>query len=334
MQSRILNLSCRIEAHAKINVTLDVLGVRPDGYHDLSSVVMPVALHDDVVVSAIAGGTSAAEPSVIVEVVPEGVDISRLGPPDRNLCVKAAQAYFKAMSATGAHRLPPRLDVRVVKRIPLGGGLGGGSADAAAVLAALDWMAARGAFGAGAKPLGEERLVAVAAEVGSDVPALFLGGATLMEGRGERVRRLPGVFGTFDILLANPGIHVSTPEAFRALDALPRDGEMLTKTRFSDNILTSRNCGKTLPGFAAMLSNGLEKAVFGLHPEIARLAARLRDAGARGVLMSGSGATVFALAASPSEANALAGVLPAGCWSAVSQTVPDGVMAAHGPLEA
>ena len=316
-------LTFRVAAHAKINATLDLLGRRPDGYHALRSVVIPVALHDDVEVALLPGAGPApdASPAIRVEIAADGVDCSRIGPPGDNLCAKAAAAFLRRFAAFAAAARGAALRIRVVKRIPLGGGLGGGSADAAATLVALAALAGGG--------IGRDDLVALAAEVGSDVPALVCGGAVLMEGRGEKVTPLPGLFAPFDLLLANPGVHVSTAAAFRAFDE-----RALTPAPISSKIVLSRNCGRTLPGFAAMLSNGLEDAVFALHPEVARIAARLREAGAAGVSMTGSGATVFALAASREDAGALAGALPAGCWHAVSRTVPDGVMAAHGPLEA
>lgn len=306
--------SCTIEAHAKINLSLDVLGTRPDGFHDLRSVVMPIALHDELFVEISPATTT--EGQISIEIIPDGVDCSEIGDNKKNLCVKAASLFL----SRAEERLVD-VFIRVLKRIPLGGGLGGGSADAAATLIALNSLFSP-------RPFSEEELISMAAEIGSDVPALLLGGTVLMEGRGERVSRLANFAPPFDILLANPGTHISTPAAFRAYD------EMLTKSQISSNIVISRNCGGALSDFATSLSNGLEKPVFALYPEVARTAAALKDAGAIGVLMSGSGATVFALADSPEAASRLAGALPKGCWKMISRTVPDGVMAAHGPLEA
>ena len=158
----------RLAAHAKINLTLEVLGTRPDGYHDLRSVVTTIPLHDDVeLLDAPAG-------EVTVEMEGDGMEVPRV-PCEANLAVRAARALQEACGvARGVH-------IRIVKRIPVGAGLGGGSADAAAVLNGLNEM-----WGLG---LPKERLCAIGAEVGSDVPALVLGGTVLMEGRGERVRR-------------------------------------------------------------------------------------------------------------------------------------------------
>ena len=171
------------------------------------------------------------------------------------------------------------------------------------------------------------------AELGSDIPAMVHGGTVLMEGRGEVVTPLRDVGGrsplpSMAVLLANPGTHVSTAEAYRESNAV------LTSPSFSCNILSSPNRVGSASACAAWLFNGLEGAVFARHPEVAAIAARLRQAGAAAVLMSGSGATVFALADDAAEAGRLARALPDGCWWTVTRTLPDGVMAAHGPLEA
>ena len=171
------------------------------------------------------------------------------------------------------------------------------------------------------------------AELGSDIPAMVHGGTVLMEGRGERVSPLRGPDGRSPlpplfVLLANPGTHVSTAEAYRETSAV------LTSPAFSCNILSSPHCVGSASAFAAWLFNGLEGAVFARHPEVAALAARLREAGAPAVLMSGSGATVFALFDDAASAERVRRGLPPECWCTVTRLLPDGVMAAHGPLEA
>ena len=287
-----------IEAYAKINLTLEVLGTRPDGYHALRSVVIPTTLSD----------TIRLEKA-------NGISSDFAGGDD--LCVKAAKAI-----------LPPGKGVRIEieKRIPSGGGLGGGSADAAAVLVGLNSLFPE-------PPFSRAELAAMGAEIGSDIPAMVTGGTVMMEGRGEVVTPVRGPDGcsplpSMAVLLANPGTHVSTAEAYRESNAV------LTSSAFSCNILSSPNCVGSASACAAWLFNGLERAVFARHPEVAALAARLRQAGAAAVLMSGSGATVFALADDAAEAERLARALPDGCWWTVTRTLPDGVMAAHGPLEA
>lgn len=231
------------EAHAKINLMLEVLGVRPDGYHDLRSVVVPIPLHDDV--------TLELAEAVVVE-MPGDL------PQEKNLAWKAAQALRFATGCTKGVRIV------IEKHIPSGAGLGGGSADAAAVLNGLNelWEL----------DLPKERLCEIAAEVGSDVPALTLGGPVLMEGRGERVTPLKSspladflIPDLSRLVLRTPPVFVSTPSVFHEF-------------RESD-----RGLGP----------NDLQLAACRLHPEISAALADLAAEGCEGVMMSGSGSSVF-----------------------------------------
>lgn len=231
------------EAHAKINLTLEILGVRPDGYHDLRSVVVPIPLHDDVTL----------EPSDAIS-----VEMPGNLPQEKNLAWKAAQALRQATGSTKGVRIV------LAKRIPQGAGLGGGSADAAAVLNGLNELWELG--------LPKARLCEIAAAVGSDVPALTLGGPVLMEGRGERVTPLAesplADFPLPDLsrlALRTPPVFVSTPSVFREF-------------RESD-----RGLG----------ANDLQPAACRLHPEISAALAELEAEGCEGVMMSGSGSSVF-----------------------------------------
>lgn len=233
----------KLEAHAKINLTLEVLGARPDGYHDLRSVVLPVPLHDDVEITA-ADILSVSMPGNV--------------PETENLAWKAADALRRMTGCARGAR------IAIAKRVPPGAGLGGGSADAAAVLNGLNVFWELG--------LPKTRLCEIGAMVGSDVPALVLGGPVLMEGRGERVTPLEeSSMAHFPIprleqlVLRVPPIFVSTPEVFREF-------------RPSD-----RGQG----------ANDLQPAACRLHPEISEALESLRAAGCAGVSMSGSGAAVF-----------------------------------------
>ena len=305
--------SCAIDAPAKINLTLEILGTRPDGYHAIRTLIVPTTLHDTLEIRAL---PAAADDRL--EVVADGVPIDRVGPAADNLCLRAVRLLRERLG------FPGRVAIRLVKRIPIGGGLGGGSSDGAAALAGLHTMLG--------SPLPREELFGLAARLGSDVPALLHGGAVLCEGRGEILTPVDAAHGfaptpPAHLVLANPGIHVSTPAAFRAVK-----GE-LTSPAISATILHSP---PSLGGFLSPdveLFNGLEGPVFALHPEVGRLAHRMREAGAGTVLMSGSGASVFALAASESDAAKIRQAIPATFWRMVTRTVPDGVMAAHGPLE-
>lgn len=232
------------KAHAKINWTLEILGTRPDGYHELKSIVLPVELHDDITVGP-----------------GKGVSVEGCGdiPLEKNLIYIAAMKLAKRMKIEN-----PSAAISVVKRIPAGAGLGGGSSDAAATIRALD------AFWHLNVP--EEILLEVAAEVGSDVPALLIGEPVMMEGRGEKVRRLTcaeaaEVPRMEDIVLYTPPIFSSTAAVYK-------------EHRVEDN-------GKG--------RNDLQPAALRLYPDIAAALEKLRAEGLADVAMSGSGSTVYGI---------------------------------------
>lgn len=229
-----------VEAHAKINLTLEVLGRRPDGYHELRSVVVPIPLHDDVALEASEG----------ISVEMDALNV----PQERNLAWRAAQALRQATGCARGAR------ISIVKRIPAGGGLGGGSADAAAVLNGLNEL-----WGL---HLSKECLAEIGATVGSDVPALVWGGPVLMEGRGERVSPLPPDVRVPDLarlVLRFSSVAASTPAVYAAFRAEDR-------------------------GRGA---NDLQPAACRLYPEIAAALKALEAEGCEGVQMTGSGSTVF-----------------------------------------
>ena len=255
----------KIEAFAKINLTLEVLGKRADGYHALHSLVVPVSLCDSIVL------TGASE---IVSDIPYSDD----------LCVKAAKALAAAASVPAGCGV----SIKVNKRIPVGGGLGGGSADAAAVLVALNDMWVLG--------LSREQLVNIGAGVGSDVPALVLSrgaGPVLMEGRGEKVTPFDGVMPQMHFVLANPGVFCSTKQVFKNCISRVTDDSLILY-----NMRKSFASGD-LEGIAASFMNDLEPAAEALHPEIGQVKKTLSDLGVLGATMSGSGSTVFGIV--PSE---------------------------------
>ena len=284
----------RSEAYAKVNFTLEVFGKRVDGYHALRSVVVPVTLSDTLDVAASEDGAVESDS----------------GYPD-DLCEKAARALRDSIASgregpSSASRLGARIHVE--KRIPAGGGLGGGSADAAATLLALNK-----AWGAG---LCMRELAEVGATVGSDVPALVFaqsGVPVLMEGRGEKVSPMPELARRLDLVLVNPGVFSSTAEVFRA-----------AKSRVTGDPSILYNMHRALESgdlseIAASLVNDLEPAATGLHPEIAAAKSALASAGAVGAAMSGSGSTVFGLVPSEAEGRAVAASLRGrgfAAWSA------------------
>jgi 4-diphosphocytidyl-2-C-methyl-D-erythritol kinase len=256
--------SVRVRCLAKINLDLRVLHKRPDGYHDLRTVFQTVSLADTLQIEYRRGRTQ--------------VDVkSNLNIPD-NLIVKAADSVLAETGRTG------RIGFVLKKRIPLGGGLGGGSSNAAAVLLALPVLLG--------KRLGMEKLMELAATLGSDVPYFLLGGTTVGLGRGTELYPLPDLT-SLPALLITPGVHVSTPDAYQALDRK----------------LTTGNAGPIMNDFQAVawwmgdgrppvdwgVENDFESVVFRQHPQLESIKGKLLKLGARPALMSGSGSTVFGI---------------------------------------
>ena len=263
-------------AFAKVNLTLEVYGKRPDGFHELRSLVQPIALADE----------------LEVEATDDGKIVSDTGYGERDLAVRAARA-LRAASGASAAALGAQL--RVVKRIPAGGGLGGGSADAAATLLALNAL-----WSLGRTP---EALAAIGASVGSDVPALVLAqhyrSSVWMEGRGERVSLAAPADGDArrPLVLVHPGVASSTAEVYARCvpRARPPEGRV----------------------------NDLQAAACRLHPEIAAALAALAAAGAADVMMSGSGSVVYGFADDEPSAQAIASRMRArGCTAWVTTPGP------------
>lgn len=270
-----------LKTPAKINLSLRVLGRRPDGYHELDSIMQMVGLYDEISIEdhpdTIAVHTSGAT-------LPDGPG---------NLAYDAAAALAKAAgSARGA-------SIRLVKRIPLGAGLGGGSSDAAAVLDGLNRL-----WGLGWP---RARLAELGATLGSDVPFFFAGPTAHVSGRGECVRRMarPRMVGEGArcdwVVLVNPGFAVSTRWAFDALRAPPFDATFgLTKANSADTI--PRSPEAPAPPYPA--ENSLESVTATPYPVILEMKRMLKEAGASVVLMSGSGPTVFGLFSDRRQAKA------------------------------
>ena len=262
----------RAEAFAKVNFTLEVFGKRADGYHALRSVVMPISLSD----------------TLDIEVTDDGSITSDTGYDD-DLCVKAARVLKNhRITESPNHRIEEGATIRVTKRIPAGGGLGGGSADAAAVLRALNELWKVG--------LSREELAEIGAQVGSDVPALVMDGPVVMEGRGEKVQDLRLKTEDLNLVLVNPGVHSSTKEVYAACEARPLGGGNAT-ARMAE-ALKSGDLGQ----IAAALMNDLQAPAVKQHPEIADALVSLRTAGVIGAMMSGSGSSVFGLVADEAAA--------------------------------
>ena len=251
-------------ASAKLNLTLDVLDKRPDGYHDIKSIMQTVSIRDDIEIDV---GTGKPW-KIICET--EGVPTD-----ERNLVWKAAEVFF---DATGKD--PKGLEIRITKRIPMEAGLGGGSADAAAVLRALNRH-----YGA---PLSILALAELGAQVGSDVPFCTICGTAMVEGRGERLRKLPDMPECF-IVVCKPEFSSSTPELYRKLDetAIPKRPDH----KAMESALLAGDIGKV----AENLYNVFDPVVTADHLELNYIKSIFNSYGAVGFQMTGSGSACYCI---------------------------------------
>lgn len=247
-------------ACAKLNLSLDVLGRLPDGYHDLRMVMQTVRFGDDVEVSLTDGGFSI-DPGQ-----------SYLPSDERNLALRAAR-LFMADHSGGA-------SIRVTKRIPVCAGMGGGSADAAAVLRALNRLTGEN------RPA--EELRSLALQLGSDVPFCVEGGTMLAEGRGEILTPAPPM-PDCAVLIAKPVFSISTPELFARIDR--RRSRMHPDTPGLLDALALKDVGKV----ARRMYNVFEDVLTRRQDEVHRLKTELLDRGALGAVMTGTGSAVFGL---------------------------------------
>jgi 4-diphosphocytidyl-2-C-methyl-D-erythritol kinase len=251
----------RVRALAKINLGLRVLGRRPDGYHELRTVFQTISLADALEIAFLPGRRTAIE-------LNDPLDIPG------NLALKAAELGMAEMGVRG------QVTITLRKRIPMGAGLGGGSSDAAAMLLALPVLAGREI------PL--PRLLELGVRLGSDVPFFLLGGAAVGIGRGAELFPLPDAASAAAGLLVAPELPVSTREAYRSLS--PR----LT-IKSQENKIFSFQSFVWDRGVPENACNDFEEIVFEQHRRLERLKKRLRDAGARPALMTGSGSAMFGL---------------------------------------
>ena len=268
-----------LSAAAKVNLALEVLSRRPDGYHEIATVMQTVDLSDRMMLEDTDGlevRTSAA-----------GVPTD-----ERNLAYRAAAALREAAGIARGARIT--LD----KRIPVAAGLGGGSTDAAAALVGLNRL-----WGL-RWPV--ERLEELAVGLGMDVPFFLRGGAALGTGRGERLSPLGSA--ALALVLVNPRFAVSTAEMYgRITPAMYSDG---ARAKDAAGALESRRAGRV----AGSLYNGLELAARAAYPQIGQMQAALVAAGALGAAMSGSGPTVFGVALSWEQARQIRARVSRGSW--------------------
>lgn len=253
-----------LPSFAKINLSLRVLGRRADSYHEIRTVLQTVTLRDQLTFHALDTADLKLE-----------CDAPDVPTDDSNLVLRAARLLRERFKVERGARL------KLAKTIPAGGGLGGGSSNAAVALVGLAhlWEIETN--------VGE--LCELAAMLGADVPFFFTGGTALATGRGTDIAPLADVTHT-ELLIIAPRVKISTAEAYKSLNA-----PALTKEIEPVNLLISRAEADFSASLPARLANDFEPVILGRHPEIARARDALLDAGARGALLSGSGSSVFGI---------------------------------------
>ena len=251
-------------SRAKLNLSLDVLARRDDGYHDLKMVMGSVDFADEVTVSLCGSGETTARSN-----------LPWLPSDRRNLTVRAAEAFFAALGEKN-----PGVEIHMLKRIPVGAGMAGGSANAAAVLRGLNTLTGAG--------LDADALRRIALEVGSDVPYCVSGGMALAEGRGERLTPLPPM-PACHIVICKPAFSISTAELFSRID-----GRALRAHPDTAGLIAALERGD-LAGTAVRMFNVFEEALPRNAGAVRDIRSALLDAGALGAVMTGTGSAVFGL---------------------------------------
>lgn len=293
-----------VRVPAKVNVQLAVGGLRPDGFHGLANVFLAVGLYDEV----------TASPSEDLRITVSGADAAQVPLDESNLAVRAARLLAER------HGREPRAALHIAKDIPVAGGMAGGSADAAGALLACDAL-----WGTRTS---QDELLALGAQLGSDVPFALVGGAALGRGRGELLTPLE-VGGTFHWVFAVADGGLSTPAVYRECDRLREaagtgaDAEAVPEPEPSARLLDALRTGD--PGaLAAALSNDLQAAAVSLRPSLADTLKTGVAAGALAALVSGSGPTCAFLAGDAASAGSVADALDASghCRTARRTTSP------------
>jgi 4-diphosphocytidyl-2-C-methyl-D-erythritol kinase len=285
--------SIRVPAFAKVNLRLDVLGRRADGYHELRTVFQSLTLHDTLRISR------SRRPGIEVNV--EGNSALSAEPARRNLVWRALDALRRELRLAGG------IEADLTKRIPVGRGLGGGSSDAAAALAGLLRLSGR--------RITRARLFEIAAGLGADVPFFLFGGRALGTGRGDEIYPLPDLPRRSVLVVSPSGISVSTREAYGWL------GGRLTKRTAASRLWSF--CALCWSPQGDRLSNDFESPVFRRHPRLGSLRDALLERGALEAALAGSGSAVFGVFRNPAQARRAARmfpedeVFPRALWGAV-----------------
>jgi 4-diphosphocytidyl-2-C-methyl-D-erythritol kinase len=266
----------RIPAFAKINLRLDVLGKRPDGFHEIRNVLQTVTLHDLLCFRPALGNATELQIQGNEQLSTEGAE--------NNLVYRAVDALRREL------KIPSGVHILLKKNVPAGRGLGGGSSDAAAALLGyLQFVR---------KKLDPARLLQIAASLGADVPFFLLGGRGLGIGKGDEIYPLPDIRRLSLLIVSAKDIHVATPDAYRWLQAPPLDS--LTKGAANHKLFEF--CALCWSAQGERLSNDFEPSVFRQHPRLDQIRRELLQRGASEALLAGSGSAVFGVFPSPAKA--------------------------------
>ena len=265
----------RIPAFAKINLRLDILGKRADGFHELRTIFQTISLHDELRLRA--SGSEGIALSI------EGNQQLSVEPAEKNLVYRAVDALRRELRIKGG------VEVELKKTIPAGRGLGGGSSDAAAAL--LGYLRLTG------KKLAVARLIEIAASLGADVPFFLFGGRALGIGKGDEIYPLPDIAKQHVLVVSPETIHVPTPDAYRWLKA-----RRLGLTKGAENPKLWGFCALCWSAQGSGLSNDFERPVFRRHARLDRIKRVLLQRGAAEASLAGSGSAVFGVFPSPAMA--------------------------------
>ncbi len=275
-----------VSANAKLNLYLDITGIRSNGYHDIKTVMHTVDLRDSVTVSL------STEKEIVIS-----CDKPYLPTDDRNIAYKAAELFFSSADI----RRGALINIR--KRIPVGGGLGGSSTDGAAVLTGLNYLCGR--------PYSEKELFSLGASLGADVPFCMKKGAALCEGIGDVITPLPALTNTFAVIL-KPDFSLNTKNMYKLYDTEAK------KPSPPHTLITEAVKKNNFVIVASQLFNAFENAAVTIRPEIKMYYEALRSCGSQGVMMSGSGSCVYGLFDSQKKSDCAASALLSKGFSAYS----------------
>ena len=265
----------RIPAFAKINLRLDILGKRADGFHELRTIFQTISLHDDLMLRP----SRSQEISLTVE----GNEPLSAEPPEKNLVYRAVDGLRREL------KIRTGVQIELTKTIPAGRGLGGGSSDAAAAL--LGYLRLT------KKRLPPARLLEIASSLGADVPFFLLGGRALGVNKGDEIYPLPDIPKLQMLVVSPKEIHVPTPDAYRWLEAKP-----LALTNSPGTSKLFKFCALSWSAQGSGLSNDFEEPVFQRHPRLDQVKRELLQRGAAEASLAGSGSAVFGVFPSPAMA--------------------------------